>query len=197
MFSRTAILWPAWKNCADGAQCGSLTKVGEKNLVAMQSSSHGSPEAQLPAGTTPHPVTSAELLLSMIEARYAPVNGHGNGNGNGNGNGHGNGHGNGIDSRAFQELEQVEKQIAKLHEAAADEGAQQEVQHLHDRMDAVRKQVAKHSTAWVKTELARHPQRPYALDYIERIFTDWSEIHGDRGFADDPAIICGMAFSRR
>src|SRR5207248_6569883 len=37
------------------------------------------------------------------------------------------------------------------------------------------------------------PQRPYALDYIERLFTDWSEIHGDRGFADDPAIVCGMA----
>ena len=49
------------------------------------------------------------------------------------------------------------------------------------------------SVAWEKTELARHPQRPYPLDYIERIFTDWSEIHGDRGFADDPAIICGMA----
>src|SRR4029077_1459579 len=46
---------------------------------------------------------------------------------------------------------------------------------------------------WEKTELARHPQRPYTLDYVERIFTDWSEIHGDRGFADDPAIVCGMA----
>jgi acetyl-CoA carboxylase carboxyl transferase subunit alpha len=41
--------------------------------------------------------------------------------------------------------------------------------------------------------LARHPQRPYALDYIERIFTDWSEIHGDRAFGDDPALVCGMA----
>jgi acetyl-CoA carboxylase carboxyl transferase subunit alpha len=41
--------------------------------------------------------------------------------------------------------------------------------------------------------LARHPQRPYLLDYIERIFTDWSEIHGDRNFADDAAIICGIA----
>src|SRR4029077_15282899 len=47
--------------------------------------------------------------------------------------------------------------------------------------------------AWEKTELARHPQRPYTLDYVERIFTDWSEIHGDRGFADDPAIVTGMA----
>jgi acetyl-CoA carboxylase carboxyl transferase subunit alpha len=48
-------------------------------------------------------------------------------------------------------------------------------------------------TAWQKTELARHPQRPYTLDYIDRIFTDWSEIHGDRAFGNDPAIVCGMA----
>ncbi|QNI33926.1 acetyl-CoA carboxylase carboxyltransferase subunit alpha [Alloacidobacterium dinghuense] len=47
--------------------------------------------------------------------------------------------------------------------------------------------------AWVKTELARHPQRPYPMDYIESIFTDFSEIHGDRGFGDDAAMSCGMA----
>lgn len=47
--------------------------------------------------------------------------------------------------------------------------------------------------AWVKTELARHPQRPYPMDYIESIFTDFSEIHGDRAFADDAALSCGMA----
>jgi acetyl-CoA carboxylase carboxyl transferase subunit alpha len=47
--------------------------------------------------------------------------------------------------------------------------------------------------AWIKTELARHPQRPYPMDFIEAIFTDFSEIHGDRRYADDPAMICGMA----
>jgi len=47
--------------------------------------------------------------------------------------------------------------------------------------------------AWVKTELARHPQRPYPMDYIEALFTDFSEIHGDRQFADDPAMTAGMA----
>lgn len=47
--------------------------------------------------------------------------------------------------------------------------------------------------AWVKTELARHPQRPYPMDYIEALFTDWSEIHGDRQFGDDPAMTAGMA----
>src|ERR1700742_3660345 len=47
--------------------------------------------------------------------------------------------------------------------------------------------------AWVKTELARHPQRPYPMDLIESIFTDFSEIHGDRAFGDDLAMACGMA----
>lgn len=49
------------------------------------------------------------------------------------------------------------------------------------------------SPAWAKTELARHPQRPHPMDFIERIFTDFSEIHGDRVFGDDPAMTCGMA----
>src|SRR5271154_3543654 len=47
--------------------------------------------------------------------------------------------------------------------------------------------------AWVKTELARHPQRPFPMDFVGRIFTDFSEIHGDRAFGDDPVISCGMA----
>ncbi|MGC2635951.1 MAG: acetyl-CoA carboxylase carboxyltransferase subunit alpha [Acidobacteriaceae bacterium] len=49
------------------------------------------------------------------------------------------------------------------------------------------------SPAWGKTELARHPERPYPMDYIARLFTDFSEIHGDRAFGDDPAMVCGMA----
>jgi acetyl-CoA carboxylase carboxyl transferase subunit alpha len=47
--------------------------------------------------------------------------------------------------------------------------------------------------AWIKTEMARHPQRPYPMDFIEHLFTDFSEIHGDRAFGDDPAMVCGMA----
>jgi acetyl-CoA carboxylase carboxyl transferase subunit alpha len=47
--------------------------------------------------------------------------------------------------------------------------------------------------AWIKTELARHPQRPHPMDYIEALFTDFSEIHGDRQFADDAALSAGMA----
>src|ERR1700710_98715 len=47
--------------------------------------------------------------------------------------------------------------------------------------------------AWIKTELARHPQRPYPMDFIEALFTDFSEIHGDRAYGDDSAMTCGMA----
>jgi len=48
--------------------------------------------------------------------------------------------------------------------------------------------------AWRRVQLARHPKRPHSLDYIERVFTDFREIHGDRLFGDDPAIVCGSAF---
>ncbi|MGH8129027.1 MAG: acetyl-CoA carboxylase carboxyltransferase subunit alpha, partial [Gammaproteobacteria bacterium] len=48
-------------------------------------------------------------------------------------------------------------------------------------------------TQWQITQLARHPQRPYALDYISRLFTDFEQLHGDRAFADDPAIVGGLA----
>jgi acetyl-CoA carboxylase carboxyl transferase subunit alpha len=48
--------------------------------------------------------------------------------------------------------------------------------------------------AWKRVQLARHPKRPHALDYIERVFTDFSELHGDRYFGDDPAIVAGFAF---
>jgi len=125
-------------------------------------------------------VTSADFLLSMVETRWASKNG-------GNRK---------MDSseREHRELQKIEQQLSKLQSnAGQDDATRVEIQQLHVRIDALRKQMAAHFAAWEKTELARHPQRPYALDYIERIFTDWSEIHGDRGFADDPAIICGMA----
>jgi acetyl-CoA carboxylase carboxyl transferase subunit alpha len=49
------------------------------------------------------------------------------------------------------------------------------------------------SPAWIRIERARHPQRPYPMDLIERVFTDFSEIHGDRAYGDDEAVACGMA----
>ena len=48
-------------------------------------------------------------------------------------------------------------------------------------------------TPWQKTLVARHPQRPYTLDFVANLFDDWTEIHGDRMFSDDPAIVAGFA----
>jgi acetyl-CoA carboxylase carboxyl transferase subunit alpha len=55
-------------------------------------------------------------------------------------------------------------------------------------------QPAAANASWQRVQLARHPKRPHALDYIQKIFTDFSELHGDRAFADDAAIVGGMAF---
>jgi len=97
-------------------------------------------------------------------------------------------------ARAEHELERIERQIGKLEAAAGDnQEARRQLENLQAQVHALRQQMDAHLQAWHKAEVARHPQRPYTLDYVERIFTDWSEIHGDRGFADDPAMVCGMA----
>ena len=125
-------------------------------------------------------VVGADFLLSMVETHWTARNRDASKMESG--------------LRAQQELKKIEQQIAQLESAAGqDEETRHEIQQLHRRVDALRREVSAHLSAWEKTELARHPQRPYTLDYVERIFTNWSEIHGDRGFGDDPAIVCGMA----
>jgi len=125
-------------------------------------------------------MTGVEFLLSMVESRWASRNGDSGKPEPG--------------ERTRKELDKIDQQIARLQDASpSDESALQDIQQLRDRVEALRAEMRSHFGAWEKTELARHPQRPYALDYIERIFTEWSEIHGDRGFGDDPALICGMA----
>jgi acetyl-CoA carboxylase carboxyl transferase subunit alpha len=71
--------------------------------------------------------------------------------------------------------------------------SQTELRSLRDEVERLRKENAEFTSAWRRTQLARHEQRPYTLDYIERMFEGFSEIHGDRRFADDPAIVAGMA----
>jgi acetyl-CoA carboxylase carboxyl transferase subunit alpha len=95
--------------------------------------------------------------------------------------------------KAQQELEQIERQVAELESAGPDDAIRRQIAVLQERIETLRQEMNAPSNAWQKTELARHPQRPQSLDYIERVFTDFSEIHGDRGFGDDAAIVCGMA----
>src|ERR1700739_3031228 len=87
--------------------------------------------------------------------------------------------------KAQQELEQIERQVAERESASTKAAAGREVPRFRERIETLRREMNIPPTAWHRTELARHPQRPQSLDYIERVFTDFSEIHGDRAFGDD------------
>ena len=96
--------------------------------------------------------------------------------------------------KAQRQLEAIEAQVVHLEsKAGQDQEAHLRIKHLQHQIQFLREQIRLAINAWQKTELARHAQRPYTLDYVERLFTDWSEIHGDRFFGDDPAIVCGLA----
>ncbi len=71
-------------------------------------------------------------------------------------------------------------------------GAKDEVRRLHEQADELKRKLYSNLTSWQRVLLARHPRRPYALDYIERIVTDFAELHGDRLFSDDQAIVTGL-----
>ena len=67
------------------------------------------------------------------------------------------------------------------------------IQTLQTRADEIRVEIYANLTPWQRVLVARHPNRPNTLDYVERLFTGWDELRGDRRFADDPAIVCGFA----
>ena len=68
-----------------------------------------------------------------------------------------------------------------------------EITRLEEKLVHIKKDIYDNLTPWQRVQIARHPKRPYTLDYIDMIMTDFIEIHGDRHFADDKAIICGLA----
>jgi acetyl-CoA carboxylase carboxyl transferase subunit alpha len=68
-----------------------------------------------------------------------------------------------------------------------------EVAAMQAKIEATRREIYDNLTAWQRVQIARHVQRPFALDYIERCFTDWTELHGDRLYADDKAMPSGLA----
>jgi len=90
--------------------------------------------------------------------------------------------------------QELEKQIAELEETSSSAASQEEIERLRQQVVALRQKVSGPSQdAWDRVLLARHPQRPYTLDYIQLLFTDFMELHGDRRFADDAAMITGFA----
>src|SRR6185436_7770250 len=70
---------------------------------------------------------------------------------------------------------------------------QQEIQQIEKKIAATRKQVFSNLTAWQRVQLARHPKRPFTLDYLQSTFNDFNELHGDRLFAEDRAVVGGFA----
>jgi acetyl-CoA carboxylase carboxyl transferase subunit alpha len=68
-----------------------------------------------------------------------------------------------------------------------------EIEAMRAKIEATRREIYENLTAWQRVQIARHVQRPFALDYIERCFSDWTELHGDRLFADDRAMPSGLA----
>ncbi len=82
----------------------------------------------------------------------------------------------------------------KKLESAQTFGKEKEVEEIKAKITEIRKKIYKNLDEWEITLVARHPNRPYFLDYVKRIFTDFVELHGDRNFGDDKAIIAGFAF---
>lgn len=94
-----------------------------------------------------------------------------------------------------QPIAELEAKIESLKHVGNDAelNLNEEIRRLEAKSRALTESIFKNLTAWQISQLARHPQRPYTLDYVEKIFTNFYELHGDRAFADDPAIVGGIA----
>jgi acetyl-CoA carboxylase carboxyl transferase subunit alpha len=92
-----------------------------------------------------------------------------------------------------RELEQLEREVEDLQRLSSGVSSATELEKIRAQVSELRREFYTHLGAWQRTQLARHPQRPYTLDFIRLLFTDFSELHGDRTFGDDPAIVGGFA----
>jgi acetyl-CoA carboxylase carboxyl transferase subunit alpha len=94
-----------------------------------------------------------------------------------------------------QPIAELEQKIEELRFVQDDSAVDisQEIEKLSRKSRDLTKEIYSKLTAWQVSKVARHPQRPYALDYIAAICTDFEELHGDRTYADDPAIVGGLA----
>lgn len=86
------------------------------------------------------------------------------------------------------------KEIEALASLDASEDRDREIARLESRVNVMRGDLYRNLTPWQRVQVARHPSRPTTLDYVERLFTEFVELHGDRRFADDHAIVTGTAF---
>lgn len=94
-----------------------------------------------------------------------------------------------------QPIAELQAKITELHrvERENDVDISDAVKQLEQKCEFLTESIFADLSDWQISQLSRHPGRPYTLDYISQIFTDFEELHGDRAYADDPAIVCGLA----
>src|ERR1700680_1676164 len=97
-------------------------------------------------------------------------------------------------NRRKREIDELEHDVDELRRLSMqDDRTVEELERLRREVAELKHEFYANLGPWQRTLLARHPQRPHTLDYVRMLFEGFQEIHGDRGFADDPAMVCGMA----
>ena len=94
-----------------------------------------------------------------------------------------------------QPIAELEAKIKELRNVQSDNNINisDALKQLEDRSHALTQSIFADLSDWQISQVSRHPERPYTMDYVEHLFTEFQELHGDRAFADDPAIVCGLA----
>ena len=95
--------------------------------------------------------------------------------------------------KPISELEAQTEKLKETHDKNKNLDISKELTQLEVKTEKLRHEIYDNLNAWQISQVSRHPQRPYTLDYIEKLFEDFEELHGDRAFADDPAIVGGLA----
>jgi acetyl-CoA carboxylase carboxyl transferase subunit alpha len=102
-----------------------------------------------------------------------------------------------LDEDHFEEpIVDLERRIESISGVGDDPATERQRQRLLKQLESLRASVYASLTPWQKTLVARHPRRPYTYDYVEHLLEGFVEIHGDRKYADDPAIVCGFGVFR-
>jgi len=91
-----------------------------------------------------------------------------------------------------REIDRLENEVEELRHLAGSPDGEAELERIRQQVAELRREFYDHIGPWQRAQIARHPQRPYTLDFISLLFTDFVELHGDRGYGDDKAIIAGM-----
>jgi acetyl-CoA carboxylase carboxyl transferase subunit alpha len=98
-----------------------------------------------------------------------------------------------VSAERQREIDRLEKDVEDLKRLAGNREAEAELERVRQEVAELRREFYAHLGPWQRAQIARHQQRPYLLDFAQYMFTDFMELHGDRGFGDDKAIIAGLA----